>query len=170
MDRTILPVIYQKISLPFTCYAHPKYTDKRIIELLSKAGVMSVSIGIQSGSDGFCRDKYKREQSNGEIIEFTNTLQKLEVIPRYDIIMDNPYESDSDSDATAELLIKLPQPYIAAIHSLCYFPKTELTNQALKDRLITEEDIEGRDNKTLNNFRMVIDLAKIRNASFGIPL
>lgn len=156
----------KKVAVPFTCYAHPKYTGKRIIQMLAKAGLRSVDVGIQSGNESFCRDRFEREQSNAEIIEFANVLKKLYVIPRYNIIVDNPYENDVDADATTELLMRLPQPYIAALYSLCYFPKTELTKQALKDRLIIEEDIEGRANKALNNFYMFIDLAEDKRRLF----
>jgi hypothetical protein len=85
---------------------------------------------------------------------------------RYDLIVDNPYETDADSDSTAQLLMKLPQPYLAAIYSLCYFPKTDLTEQALKDRLISEDEVEGRSNKALNNFFLVVDLAKDKKRLF----
>jgi len=80
--------------------------------------------------------------------------------------MDNPYEKDSDFDSTAELLLKLPRPYKAELYSLCYFPKIELTNQAFKDRLITSKEIEGENNKALNNFYMCIDLAKDKRRFF----
>ena len=156
----------KKVSVPFTCCTHPKYTDKRIIQMLAEAGLRQLALGIQSGSESFCRDKFKREQSNEEIIEFANELKRLGIVPRYNVIMDNPYESDTDLDATAELLLRLPQTYIATVFSLCYLPKTELTNQALRDKLITEEDIEGKDNKVLNHFNMFIDLVKDKKHFF----
>ncbi|MBU3912041.1 MAG: B12-binding domain-containing radical SAM protein [Candidatus Omnitrophica bacterium] len=156
----------RKVALPFTCYAHPEHTDRTIIEMLANSGLKAVDLGIQSGSESFCRDRFKRKQSNEEIIEFAKVLKKFGVIPRYNLIMDNPYETDSDLDATAELLMALPRPYITRIYSLCYFPKTPLTNQSLKDKLITEEDVEGRDNKALNNFYMFIDLAKDKKTLF----
>lgn len=156
----------KEISVPFTCYAQPRYTDKKIIQMLAEAGLVSADLGIQSGSESFCKDRFRREQSNEEIIEFANLLNKLGVVPRYNVIVDNPYESDTDANATAELLMELPRPYIAALYSLCYFAKTELTLQALKDKLITEEEIEGRDNKALNNWYMFIDLAKDKKCFF----
>lgn len=156
----------KKIALPFACYAHPKYTDSRIIKMLAEAGLATITIGIQSGSETLCRSRFERNQSNEKIFEFADTLKKFRILPQYDIIVDNPYESDSDSNATAELLLKLPQPYMAHFFSLCYFPKTNLTTQAVKDKLITEDQIEGRDNKALNNFHMFIDLAKNRGHLF----
>jgi len=156
----------KKVSAPFTCNTHPKYTDKKIIQMLARAGLRQLALGIQSGSESFCRERFKREQSNEEIIEFANVLKRLGIVPRYNVIVDNPYESDADTDATAELLLRLSKPYIATVFSLCYLPKTELTNQALRDKLITEEDIEGKDNKALNNSYMFIDLAKDKKRFF----
>ncbi|KPK99050.1 MAG: hypothetical protein AMJ95_01145 [Omnitrophica WOR_2 bacterium SM23_72] len=156
----------RKIALPFSCYTHPKYTDKRIIQMLARAGLGSVDIGIQSGSENFCKNRLKRYQSNEEVIDFANELKKLDIVPRYNLIMDNPFEEDSDFDITAELLLKLPRPYKAGVYSLCYFPRIELTNQAVKDGLITPKEIEGENNKALNNFYMCIDLAKDKKRFF----
>jgi len=156
----------KKIALPFSCYAHPKYTDRKIIEILAEAGLAMITIGIQSGSETLCRTRFDRDQSNEKIFAFADTLKKIRIFPQYDIIVDNPYENDSDSNATAELLLKLPQPYMVHFFSLCYFPKTKLTTQALKDKFISEDQIEGRDNKALNNFLMSLDLAKDKRRLF----
>lgn len=156
----------KKIALPFTCYAHPRYTNKEIIRMLVKAGLHVVDIGIQSGSESFCRNRLNREQDNEEIINFTNMLQGFGIIARPNIIADNPYEDDRDFDSTAELLMRFPRPYRAEIYSLCYFPKTMMTNQALRDNLIEEKDVEGNSNKALNNFYMFISLAKDKKRYF----
>lgn len=156
----------KKVSLPFICSAHPRYTNKKIIEMLGEAGLILVYLGIQSGSESFCRDRLKRIQSNEEIIEFANRLKKLHIDVQYDILLDNPYESDVDLDTTAEVLLRLPRPYKAVLYSLCYYPKTELTNQALKDKFITEKEVEGKNNKAINNLFMFIDLVKDKRYLF----
>jgi len=147
----------RRIGLPFTCYAHPEYTDYTILKLLKDAGLQCVNIGIQSGSQRIYKDLYCRKTSNEKILDAARLLKKLNLLPWYDLIVDNPYEKDEDYRATLELLLALPQPLNMNIHSLCFFPKTELAEKALKDGLITEEDIEGANTKAIDQFRMSLD-------------
>jgi len=156
----------KKIALPFTCYTHPEYTHKNIIKMLRDAGLVIIDIGIQSGSQEFCRDKFKRYQSNEKIIEFAYFLKELGVKPRYNLIMDNPLEDDEDFNASVDFLFRLPRPYIAELYSLCYFPKTEITKEALLNNLITEDKIEGKNNKGLNRYYMCLDVVKDRRLLF----
>jgi len=159
----------KKIALPFACYTHPEYTHKNIIKMLRDAGLVSIDIGIQSGSQEFCRDKFKRYQSNEKIIEFAYFLKELGVRPRYNLIMDNPLEDDEDFNNTFELMLKLClnyKNYESALYSLCYFPKVEFTLELLKRGMIREEDVEGRNYKALNNFFMCLDLARDKKRLF----
>jgi len=156
----------KKIALPFTCYTHPEYTHKNIIKMLRDAGLVIIDIGIQSGSQEFCRDKFKRYQSNEKIIEFAYFLKELGVKPRYNLIMDNPLEDDEDFNNTFELMLKLPRPYSVILFSLCYFPKVEFTLELLKRGIIREEDVEGRNYKALNNFFVYLDLVKDKKMLF----
>jgi len=147
----------KNISLPFSCFTHPKYADKNMIELLAKAGLVSIYLGVQSGSEDLCRNRYERIQFNKDILECADKLKTLNVDTVYEMILDNPYETVSDYNATIELLLKLAKPYSAHLFSLCYFPKTEFSEQALKDKLITEDAIEGKNNKALSRFHLFID-------------
>jgi hypothetical protein len=57
----------------------------------------------------------------------------------YDIITDNPYETDDDRFETLQLVHQLPQPYRLSLFSLTFYPGTELHEKALADGLIQDE-------------------------------
>lgn len=156
----------RRIGLPFTCYAHPEFTSPRTLELLRDAGLDCVNIGIQSGSERIARELYDRKTGNERIVAAAHTLHELGIAPWYDLIVDNPYEDDDDHRATLELLLRLPRPLRLNLHSLCYFPRTRLTERALADGLITEDDVEGPSAKAVNHFRMALDKPRSRGHRF----
>jgi len=155
------------IGKPFICYAHPKHTKLTVLEKLSNIGLTMVYVGIQSGSLSTNKELFNRNQSNKDIIEFTATAQKLQITPNYDIIFDNCFETSEDERSTVELLISLPRPYKVLIFSLCFFPKTPLTNRAISEGYIHEGGLEQNTSKAINNFSFAYSSLKINTTFFG---
>jgi anaerobic magnesium-protoporphyrin IX monomethyl ester cyclase len=156
----------REIGRPFVCYANPKYTDREILQKLADTGLYSIWLGIQSGSESINRNIFSRSHSNKEVIDFALIMKALHIKARYDLISDNPYETEFDQDKTVILLLELPHPYPIIIYSLCYFPKTQLTLRALRDGLITPQDLEQYTSKALNNFFMYLPLSKDKKQLF----
>ncbi|MEK7275506.1 MAG: hypothetical protein AAB110_09630, partial [Candidatus Desantisbacteria bacterium] len=53
-------------------------------------------------------------------------------------------------------LLHIPKPFKLSLYSLIYFPKTGLTEMALKQNLITRDDIEDRRQRVLSQFRVTL--------------
>ena len=156
----------REIGKPFSCYTHPLRTDKEILLRLRNAGLITANIGIQSGSEGTSKNLFSRVQSNRDILDFALFADKSEVTMRYDIIGDNPYETDQDEERTAELLMQLPYPFQVQFYSLCWFPETPLTKKALDDKIITARDLEQNTSKALDNFFMYVSLSPDKRSAF----
>jgi len=155
-----------EIGKPFICYAHPAHTDREILTKLAESGLVCVWVGIQSGSESISRDFFSRMQSNQSILDFAYKLKDLKITAKYDLISDNPYETEREQRDTLDLLLALPHPYRCVIYSLCYFPKTPLTERALKDGLIKTENLEQYTSKALNNFHMYLKLSRTQGYLF----
>ena len=111
--------------------------------LLVDAGLKFVRLGIQSGS-ARTRKMYHRYYSNRQIITVAKDINKLRhkiAAPSYDIILDNPWESENDLTKTLMLISNLPKPYGIELFSLTFYPGTELYNRAKKEGVI-KNDIE----------------------------
>lgn len=145
-----------EVGKPFICYAHPKHTKPEVLEKLSRTGLTMVYIGIQSGSLMTNKELFKRNQSNKDVIGFTEKAQSLSITPNYDIIFDNFFERPEDEHNTAEMLLSLPRPYKVLLFSLCLFPKTPLTNRAIREGRAGENDLEQHTSKAINNFFLCI--------------
>ena len=142
------------VAVPFMCYAHPVYTDREIFGMLKDCGVKYVNIGIQSGSERTNREFFNRKrQKKEQIVEAARFLRDLgDIEVRYDVILDNPFEDDTDHMETLDLLLSLPAPFIMFTFSLCYFPKAEITERAVEKGFIAESDVEGNSSKAVEQY------------------
>ena len=146
----------EKIDIPFSCYLHPLAVRDEVVAMLKEAGVSLIGMGIQSGCERVRRHIFKRPETNKQIIEAAGILQKHKIPFVLDIILDNPFESRKDKDETLDLLLHIPKPFKLSLYSLIYFPGTGLTEMALKQNLITQDDIEDRRQRVLSQFRVTL--------------
>lgn len=133
----------QEIGLPFGCSAIPASINREKLELLADAGLATVQIGIQSGSDRLNREIYKRFLPMWKVKEHIKILEDI-AIPKdirvtADFIIDNPYETEDDQLETVRNTLDLPQFLRTNIFTLTYYPGTEIYNKAVKDGIITGE-------------------------------
>lgn len=142
----------ERIGLPFECTTDPRTLTEERIVLLKEAGAREVQIGIQAGSERVRHEIFNRHVSNEDILRVARLVRKHRLFPRYDVIADNPYETREDKQQGIDLLTQLPAPFILNLQSLCYFPKTELTERALADGIITEKDVSGNSSKALSQW------------------
>jgi len=108
-------------------------------------------VGIQTGSN-HTRRLYKRHHTNEQVEECARIIHefKKEIpLPRYDIIINNPWETEEDLTETLMLFAKLPKPYLMNMFSLTFYPGTELYEKAVKDGIITD-DLEDVYRKSYN--------------------
>lgn len=131
----------RKVGLPFRCLASPLAITEEKLALLTKVGLQGLQIGIQSGSER-TRRLYQREGSAEAVIQAGQILARFIPPldpPKYDIILDNPYESLEDLQDTFRLLLRIPPPYRVQPFSLVFIPGTDLHARAVKDGLIRDE-------------------------------
>ena len=141
----------ERIGLPFKCEVHPQTLDEELVAGMRAAGLTYAVVGVQTGSERIRRDYYHRMMSNAEILETARLLHRYQVIPYFDFILDNPYETAEDLAASLDLVCRFPRPYNLEILSLTFFPSTELTRRALADGTIRPDQVEGPAQKTLTS-------------------
>ncbi|HEX9639217.1 MAG TPA: radical SAM protein [Acidobacteriota bacterium] len=161
-----------EIGMPFGIYTHPKYTAKELMKELREAGLNFVILGVQSGSEKSLKDMYGRTTARQDIIDGARELEELDIpIRSYDIIVDNPVETEADYKATLSLLLKLKRPFEINFASLTYFPNTKLTDMALEMGIIKDKHIEGANSqKALDQWVMSFDYPRSKQEMFYILL
>ena len=125
-------VYREEIGIPFTVTGViPNYVQERKLEMLARAGLVRVRMGIQSGSDRIL-EFYKRPSPRKKVMEAATVINQFKqhmMPPDYDIIADNPIETEDDVRDTLQLIYDLPRPYHLNLFSLTIMPNTELECQ-----------------------------------------
>jgi anaerobic magnesium-protoporphyrin IX monomethyl ester cyclase len=122
----------------FVCRTTPAHLTEDKISMLKKAGLAWIFMGLQSGSPRINKEVYKRFVPNEKFIEAAKLVKKCHVAGFYDIILDNPYETEEDLLETINVILKIPKPFMLQLFSLCFYQGTELHDRALKEKLAIE--------------------------------
>ena len=96
------------------------------------------------------KEVFERRVSDEKLINTGQILREVGIVPFYDIIVDNPFETHEDKKQGLDLLLKMPRPFYMHMFSLIYFPNTVLTQKALQSGLISENDVEGKVSKSFD--------------------
>lgn len=130
----------EKIGLPFSCLGDPCAINEDKLAALVDAGLIELQMGIQSASLNTLK-LYNRKIAPEKTMEATKIINKFKdkLLPYYDIIIDNPYESEDDMLQTLQFLAQLPNPFRIQAFSLVFFPGTELRQKAIADKLLSAE-------------------------------
>ena len=112
------------------------------MKALVNAGMDRVRMGIQSGSSE-AKKIYNRNIPNPKIINSARIINKFSknlMLTGYDLILDNPFESNESVCETINLLSRLPAPYTLNLFSLTYYPGTNLFDMAMEAGLIKDKE------------------------------
>lgn len=120
---------FKQIDAGFGALMHPRSVTVERLEMLIDAGLMGVQMGLQSGSERTSRDIYKRPEPVSEFVRAAGVLDEFMdrlLVRTYDVIVDNPLETDKDRAETVRVLSYLNKPFHLDLFSLTLFPGTEL--------------------------------------------
>lgn len=133
----------EEIGLPFDIWAHPMKIDRPLMEILRKAGLYQVVMGIQSGSPEVRKTAFHRLETQEHILNAAHALTDAGV-PRviYDLILRHPFETVEQLRESYELCIRLPGHFTLQLHDLNFLPGTDIVDEALKRGLYTKEELE----------------------------
>lgn len=156
----------EKIDFPFFCNMSIASIKEDKLKILFEAGLSQIEIGIQSTSEStnrLYRRKYFTREQLQKATELLTGLLPPEGHLTYDLIFENPYETNRDVLETLHTLLSMPRPSRFQMFSLTFYPGTELHEKALKDGLIKgNEDVYLKDYRYLG-FSYLSILFKLLN-------
>lgn len=121
----------------------PATFDEDKFSYLIDAGLIETRMGIQTASENV-KEMYHRNYSNELVLKAAKGINKfrdkLKMI-RYDIILDNPFESEEDSIETLKFMSTIPTPCLFTFFSLTLYPGTQLYNLA-KEKGFIKNDLK----------------------------
>lgn len=132
------------VGLPFECCGSPPQIREEKMELLVRAGLWRVRMGIESGSERTKREVFRRPISNEMVKRAAEVIgRRPEITSYYFLIIGNPYEQPQDLVETARFLSSLPRGYFLQAFNLVFFPGSLLYDMAVRDGLITGREDSG---------------------------
>ncbi|MDD4900814.1 MAG: radical SAM protein [Patescibacteria group bacterium] len=132
----------KKIKKMIVCRTTPAHLNEEKIFILKRAGLSWIFMGLQSGSPRINKEIYKRFVPNEKFIEAAKVVFKNGIAGYYDVILDNPYETEQDIMETINVILKIPKPFMLQLFSLCFYQGTEIYERALKENLIIENPLK----------------------------
>lgn len=148
-----------KINLPFFCSSTPHSMHPEKMKTIVEAGLFRLELGIQSIHDETNWGIYGRLGLRKDVTKAIKIISpyrnKIQV--NYDIILDNPWETEESLLETLNFVFKIPRPCTFAIFSLVPFPGTSLYEKAKaegklkhQEKIIYNNDIMLLNNGTIN--------------------
>ena len=141
-----------------------------MLKRLMTAGLIRVQTGIESGSSKESKELHNRSPGNTAILKFAEANREMKLDVVYDVIIDNPFATEEMKLETAEFLLELPRPYSIYFYSLNFFPGTALTKKMLNEGIITQDQVEGHNNKAWYQFRVSMDWPRSDEDRFYLAL
>jgi radical SAM superfamily enzyme YgiQ (UPF0313 family) len=139
---------YKKtVNLPFgTSFSANTFREDKL-EILIDAGLKSIQMGVQSGSQRVLDEVFNRKVPVQKTKDVTRKIEryqkKFDLMLGLDIILDNPYENDNDIIESYRYFIDLPLDSRINIYTLSFFPGSPLYDRALKDGIIKSFSMEA---------------------------
>ena len=130
----------KQIGLPFKVQYNPRLIKAESVRRLKKCGLHRIKFGIEAGTDHIRNQVFRRPGKNTELLKLAHEIAKSDIKIRYDLIIDNPYDTEETLTETIDLLLKLPKPLRFNLYSLQFFPNYPLTQKAIEDGHITRQE------------------------------
>ncbi len=148
-----------RVNRPLIAKSTPTYIKDERLRLLKDAGLSWISLGLQSGSERVCQDIYNRRSLPKHFVEAAKTIHKHKIAAFYDVILDNPFETEAEQLDTVRALIETPKPFYPEIFSLVFYAGTALRERAEKECPEAIEDPTGKDYR-IRHKRLLNDMVE----------
>ena len=133
----------KEIGLPFHTVGHPIHITRARLDPLVEAGLIRLSIGIQSGSARTLK-RYRRPGSPKQVLKAANIINAYgnRLLPtKYDVISNNPLQPPDEARESVLMLTRLPGKLFD--HPLLFLPGTVINDEAYAANLPMDLRPEG---------------------------
>lgn len=138
--------LYKKeIKRPFIARGIPAFFTERKLSSMKSAGLVWIILGLQSGNDNVCQNIYQRPSGKQDFLKAAQIVTSHNLAAFYDVILDNPFETDEEQLDTVLTLMETPKPFYTQLFSLSLYPGTELRKQAVENNLIKGDEYQSKD-------------------------
>jgi anaerobic magnesium-protoporphyrin IX monomethyl ester cyclase len=138
--RSFLPRYRDQVGVPFGCSVHARLFDAERAALLADAGCCRVKMGVQSLDNAeYRRRVLRRTETEAHVLAAIGACRALGLRIEVDHIIGLPGESEAGRRRALEVYADTP-PDRVGTYWLSWLPGTEMTENAVRDGLLSERD------------------------------
>ncbi len=138
--RRFLDGYKREIGVPFTCLVHPRFIDADMARWIKDAGCDRIQMGIQSADPEYKRKQLLRMEKDVDLDGALRAMAEVGLPMKLDHILGLPGEPERAQELARELYVKFT-PTRVNTYWLTHLPGIELTRDAARKGLITEDDV-----------------------------
>jgi len=149
-----------EINLPFFCYTYPGCASEETLVMLRDCGLARITCGMQSGSKRILWEVFHRKTTRRAILETARLMDRLGLDYDFDLISNNPFETEADLVETLGLLLEMPSRFrlnfLSGVNILAVFPGTRL------DQMVQKEKPKPLEQRTYDFYNRLYIMAQTR--------
>lgn len=131
-----------RVDMPFWCYTHPQYARDSMLRLLRDNNAQFVVMGIESGSNTVANDVFNRKVNMQVVVEAAQRIRDNGLRAFYDLISNNPFETEDDRIETFHLVRSLPKPFELQLVELNFYPNIKIERMRQEKGLPRKVDFQ----------------------------
>ncbi|MBI4244229.1 MAG: radical SAM protein [Planctomycetes bacterium] len=131
-----------EIGIPFRIMGHPILLNEEYCKGLKEAGCHHVQVGVETIDPKIRSDILDRRETNEQILEAINNLEKVGINYSLDFIFGLPGQNSEDITRELKIIAPLRHMVRASIFWLEYFPAYPITGYAHDRRLIDDNQLQ----------------------------
>jgi radical SAM superfamily enzyme YgiQ (UPF0313 family) len=130
-------ILRRKLDVCWECVTRVDFVSAELLSWMKKAGCLSISYGVESGSLAVLKGVGKR-QTRSQIVKAFKMTHEMDILAYILLMIGNPNESSQSIDETIELL-RITRPDKIRTTLTKVYPATELYRIATQKGLVDDE-------------------------------
>jgi len=147
-----------RIGVPFKCMGHLESFDREIAIELRESNCYAVNFGIQSMNRRVRERFLNRPVTDDQIWKVFRLCDEAGIWFDADLMFDLPGENTDDAARAASRFKRYKRLNRIKCFNLCYFPKLEIVDIALREKTLSEDDVREIEQGRTDGFFRQADL------------
>jgi len=128
-------IIARRLSVPWSCFAHPAHMTPRLAELMRQAGCASVELGTDAGSRTML-ESLRKEMSPEQIVAASSACREAGIPFAHYLLLGGPGETDDTLSETFDLMDRCEPTAVIVMCGIRIYPGTPIELRAREEGLV----------------------------------
>jgi len=155
--REFAPRYKAEVGLPFWCYTYPRSTRKDEILMLKDAGLTSIGMGVQSGSEGVL-SAYNRPVPTQMAIKAARDIVDCGIAGTFELMTRSEYETEETCRETFSFLLDFPREF----RTVGFYPVVKYPGYGYSRKVASEQRQLAVSDKTYDYYHRLYLLTRTR--------